>query len=1194
MQDRKIFIDTHVHTVHSELDGMCKLEEYIEYGKQNNFPALFISDHGNISGWIPFYLGCKEAGMKPVLGSEFYISEGLTQESTETDKQIKLEKENKLNFHLCLYAKNLTGYKNIIKLTTYANLENFYKRPRITFDVLKKYSEGIICTTACVGSIFAYYILKDEVEKAVDYIKLLQDLFKDDFYIEYGYHNFNSEEKYITSLRRIAKDLQIKEIVANDTHYLYKEDETAHKILMCKGSQTVLDKSDFDYSQNYYKSYTEICEAFNKFGWFNLDKFMANTYEIISKIDNYDIPLGKYVVPELKDTHGLTQSEFLLEQVKKGLKKRFGDIISPEVKERVKYELSVVNKMNFSGYFNVVADYINWAKNNDIPVGPARGSGAGSMLNYLIGITNVNPLEYNLLFERFLNPDRSGYPDVDSDLEPSGRAVLLTHLTKQYGQKGCIPISTRGYLKGKSSIKAVSSKLGLDFNKYNRLLSSIKDPSIDTVQKVIDSSDELTKLYKTDSEFKKVIDIAKKLEGSIQSISVHASAVCLELKDISDYVPIIRTKDGYATGWTDKIVEKCGLIKYDILGLSNLSIIDKCCKLIGDDFDINSIPLDDKKTFKDLQDGDNLGKFQIESQGMKSLLKRLQPECIEHISSVLALFRPGAMQFIDQYIENKKHPENIQYFDKRVKPVLAKTYGQIVYQEQVMQIARILAGYTMAEADILRKAISKKVLKDMLEQEEKFTTGCIQNGILQDKAKELFDQIVEFARYSFNASHSVAYSFITYQTAYLKSNYTPQYMTALLSCNTDNLEKLNLYINDCYRLGLPVLPPDINESGKDFTLTDNNEIRFGLSAIKGLGNSAITDIINARQHGNFKSVENFIERTKKVDKSAIQTLLKVGAFDRLEDKTERWCKMLDYLNDAKNSKAYAETADIENSIYTVLGAKRGKKTDEYKKLADLKRGLGGSKFNIAKRKEYTEQQERVLEESIKVVQKYFLQFTKFKTRERMQFEQELLGFNITTNPYKRWSTFKKFFISQNGENLPYIELNDLMSNSDKYFDLDKFYTVGILSDIKEIKTKRGQKMAKLTVEYYGAKAVITVFSNKWENNIEFKIQKGNMVCVTGDLVEANKKYSDTDYEIRLDTIQQLNVLMNEQNKCIINIDGKDRRKIDYLVKTFASQERKSNMPVEKCVMYKTGGKYIILNGLCWINNPNKLLEQINT
>lgn len=1191
MQDRKIFIDTHVHTVHSELDGMCKLEDYIEYGKKNNFPALFISDHGNISGWIPFYLGCKEADIKPVLGSEFYISEGLIQESDENDKQTKLEKENKLNFHLCLYAKNLIGYKNIIKLTTYANLENFYKRPRITFDVLKKYSDGVICTTACVGSIFAHYILKNNTDKAVKYIKFLQDLFQDDFYIEYGYHNFESEEKYITTLRRIAKELQIKEIVANDTHYLYKEDEIAHKILMCKGSQTLLDKSEFNYKHNYYKSYVEICDIFSKFGWFDLDKFMMNTYEIINKIENYEIPLGEYILPELKNTDGLSQSDYLLKKIKTGLLTRFGNKIPNSVIERVKYEFDVVKKMNFAGYFNVVSDYLNWAKNNGIPVGPARGSGAGSMLNYLIGITNVNPLKYDLLFERFLNPDRRGFPDIDSDVEPHGRAVLLNHLTEQYGQKGCIPISTRGYLKGKSSIKTVSSKLGLDFNKYNRLLSSIKDPAIDTVQKVIDSSEQLTNLYKNDAEFKKVINIAQKLEGSIQSISVHASAVCLELSDISDYVPIIRTKDGFATGWTDKIVEKCGLIKYDILGLSNLNVINECCKLIGNNFDINSIPLDDTKTFKDLQEGDNLGKFQIESQGMKSLLRRLQPETIEHISSVLALFRPGAMQFIDQYIENKKHPENIKYFDDRVKPILEKTYGQIVYQEQVMQIAQVLAGYTMAEADMLRKAISKKILKDMLEQEEKFVSGCVKNNISQDKAKQLFDQIVEFARYSFNASHSVAYSFITYQTAYLKSNYPLQYMTALLNCNADNLEKLNLYINDCFRLGIPVLPPDINESDLTFTLTPKNQIRFGLSAIKGLGKSAVTHILEARAQQRFTSTNDFIERVRKVDKGSIQTLLRVGAFSELEKHPQRWDKMLDYLNDGKNSKIYSETLDISKAICTVVGTKQCKKSEDYQALAELKRNLGASKADVLKKQEYNIQQEKLMDRYIEGTKKYFLQFDHYTPRERIENEQNLLGFNITTNPYKRWNDFKKFYVSQNNASMPYVDMNKLIENGDSYVGLNKFYTVAVLNNIKEIKTKKGQLMAKLDIEYFGVKTSITAFPDTY-SSIKEKLQKGNMVCVTGRLVEANQQYSDDKYEIRLDNIQQLNVLVNENNKCIIKVTPEEKEVTDNIVKRFASTERRQNEPVERVVIYEMGGKYQILNGLCWINNPQKLLQEL--
>lgn len=1192
MQDRKIFIDTHIHTNHSELDGMCKLEDYIEYGKRNKFPALFCSDHGNISCWIPFYLQCKEANIKPILGSEFYLSEGLIKSIDDINltKENKNEKENKLNFHLNLYAKNIIGYKNIIKLTTWANVENFYKKPRITFDILKQFSEGIICTTSCVGSIFAYYILKNQEEKAIDYICKFKELFKDDFYIEYGYHYFESEKKYIEKLRRLAKNYNIKTIIANDTHYMYKEDEVAHKILMCKGEQTLLDKSDFNYTHNYYKSYCEICETFSEFSGIDVDKCMENTFEIINKVEDYNIKLNDYIYPVLPNTCGLSQDLYLEKIIKEGLKNRFGDNVSDEIKNRIKYELSVIKKMNFSGYFNVVSDYTSWAKKSGIPVGAGRGSGAGSLINYVIGITEVNPLEYDLLFERFLNPDRKGFPDIDIDYETSSRPLIIKYLTEKYGQKGCVPISTRGFLKGKSSIKVVASKLGLNFNKYNKLLSLIKDPSIDTVQKVIDSSEELTSLYNTDEEFKKVVNIAKNIEGSIQSISVHASAVCLDVNDISDHIPIIRTKDGYATGWTDKIVEKCGLIKYDILGLSNLSVIDNCCKLIGGNFDIKNIPLDDKKTYKNLQNGDNLGCFQIESQGMKSLLKRLKPENIEHISAILALYRPGSMQFIDDYIKYKNKPDSIVYFDERVRDVLSKTYGQIIYQEQVMQIARTLAGYSMSEADDLRKAIGKKIMSEMLKHEEKFINGCVQNGMNLDKAEILYHQIVEFAKYSFNASHSASYSFITYQTAYLKTNYPVEFMTALLNCNSDNLDKLNLYLSECYRLGISVLPPDINKSNTTFTISDDNKILFGLSAIKGLGKSAITDIINARKNGKFNSIVDFIERTNKVDKGCIQALLKVGAFNNIESNPKFWDVLCDYINDAKNSSYYKENLDIKKAVYHVVGSKNAKKSEKYLELAELKRNLGSSSKDKILREEYTLQQGQIIDIFIENTEKYFLGFSKYEVQEKIQNEQNLLGFNISTNPYKRWNDLEKFFTKNTS--IPYITLNALSENGIEYANLPKFYTVGVLSDIKELVTKKGDKMAKLTFEYYGAKTTVTVFSKQWENELELKVKKGNMCCITGKLVETNKQYTDEDYEIRMYSIQQLNAIINEDNKCIIDISHKDKDYVDHAVKTMASQDRQSNLPIEKIVLYKKDDKYLVLNGLCWINNADKLAQKL--
>lgn len=1193
MLDRKIFIDTHVHTCWSELDGLVKLEDYVNFGKVNNFPALFISDHGNIGGWIPFYTMCKDNNIKPILGSEFYFSEGLVIDTVDNTVDIKdkAEKENKLNFHLNLYAKNKTGYKNIIKLTTYANIDNFYRKPRITMDILKKYSDGLICTTSCIGSIFAYYILKDDNIKAKKYVQDFKDLFKDDFYIEYGYHYFDNEKKYVEQMRRFAKELNIKTIIANDTHYLYQEDELAHKILMCKGTQTLLDESKFNYTNNFYKSYVDIQNAFSEFGGINIDECMKNTFEIINKVEDYDIKFGEYIYPELPNTNGLTQDEFLEQLIKKGLKKRF-NVITPEIRERIDYELSIIKKMKFSGYFNTVADYINWAKSNDIPVGVGRGSGAGSLVNYVIGITELNPLEHNLLFERFLNPERVNFPDIDCDIETTKRPVVIEHLVQKYGIKGCVPISTRGYLKGKSSIKTVSSRLGLDFSKYNSLLSSIKDPSLDTVDKVIDSSEALTELYNTDAEFKKVIDIAKRLEGNIQSISTHASAVCLETTDISDYVPIIRTKNGFAIGWTDKIVEKVGLIKYDILGLNNLSVIDQCCKLIGKDFNINNIPLNDSKTFKDLQLGDNMGKFQIESSGMKSLLKRLKPENIEHISAILALYRPGSLQFIDDYIDNKNNPDKIKYFDDRVEPILKKTYGQIVYQEQVMAIARTLAGYTMGEADSLRKAIGKKIMSEMLKHEEKFINGCITNGMDKDKAEILFNQIVEFAKYSFNASHSISYAYITYQTAYLKSNYPLQYFTALLNCNADNIEKISLYIGDIMRLGIDILPPDINESSNKFTIDQEGRIRFGFNAIKGLGTSAINNII-AERITDYKSIEDFIRRAKKVNKSALQSLLRVGAFNSICKNPKRWDNLVEYLADIKKNNVYPE--NIESAIYTRMAEKEYKKETRYTLLVEQKRALKTNRQDMLKKQEINEQLEGIKLEVLTKLRSDFLAYENYTNGEMQEYELELLGFSITTHPYKRWGLYEKYFKCTTGKtNIEYIRLNDVYDIASTLEENKTvFHTVALISNIKKLITKRTkEEMAILTLEFFNTKISCTLFANDWVK-VKNDIAICDMYSIVGRIEESYNygKTQDVErYVLKPFSMRKLNVFNNKDNKFVVAYDDKTKDKIITTIKRVAYNERNSWKPINKAVFFVKDGKYIPFSGLAWISNTQEVIN----
>lgn len=568
----KPFIDLHTHSTFSELDGMIKIEDYILFAKENNLKALSVTDHGNVNSWINFYLKCKENEIQPILGYEAYVS----------SKQLDSDDENsKKNYHINIFAKNNNGYKAIIKLVTYANINNFFRKPRVTLDELSKYAGDIVITTACVGSQFSQLILENKLNECKSLLLEYKKIFKDDFYIEYNYHEFDNEKVVLQKLINFSKGLDIKAIITNDSHYLKKEDEIAHKILMCKGEkQTINDTSRFDYSHNYYKTKEEMQEILKEFD-INIDSCIDNIYEIIDKC-NVEIEFGNYIFPEYPTPNGEGQMQYLVDGVKKGILKRYGRA-NKEILDRVKYELGVIKNMGFAGYFNVVADYIKWAKDNNIRIGTARGSAGGSLVVYLLEITDIDPLKFGLLFERFLNPDRVSNPDIDSDVDSNERQSLLNYLFDKYGVYSATQISTKGYLKGKSAIKTVASRLGLDFNKYNKLLSQIKDPTIDSVDKVVEYSEKIQELYNSDDEVKKVIDTAKKIEGNIQSTGLHAGGIIICHKDISDICPIVRTKDGYATAWSDKIVEKLGLIKYDILGLSNLSTISNCLGRINNE-----------------------------------------------------------------------------------------------------------------------------------------------------------------------------------------------------------------------------------------------------------------------------------------------------------------------------------------------------------------------------------------------------------------------------------------------------------------------------------------------------------------------------------------------------------------------------------------------------------------------------------
>jgi DNA polymerase-3 subunit alpha len=1159
------FIDLHTHTTYSELDGMIKLDDYIEFAKENNLEAIATTDHGNCNSIIEFYLKCKKNNIKPIIGSEFYCSVGLHNKEDE---------ETRHNHHLILIAKNNVGYRNIIKLTTWANLENFYYKPRITLEKLKEHSEGIICSTACVGSQFAYLINNDRIAECEELIKQYVSIFGDDFYIEYGYHEFESEKNYVDNLIVLAKKYNVKTIITNDTHYLRKEDEIVHKILMCKGeNQTINSESKFEYKHNYYKNKEEIAEIFSIFPEIDIDECIKNTYEIINKCD-VEIEFEKYVYSELPVPDGHTQKSYLIQLVKDRVRNRY-DVLTDEIKDRIKYEMSVILKMEFAGYFLMVADYVNWAKENGIRVGAGRGSASGSIVCYILGITEVDPIKYNLIFERFLNPDRVSFPDIDCDFEKNKRHLVIEYLAQKYGKHGAVQISTKGILKGKSAIKTVASRLGHNFEKYNNFIREINDPKITTVDMVVEASLKLQKALQTDEEVQNVIKLAKTIEGNIQSTGTHAAGIILSHIDISDYCPIVRTKDGLVTAWSDKIIEKIGLIKFDVLGLSNLSIIDNCLKIINKDIDVDNLPLDDSKAFQLLQDGHTNGIFQLESSGMRTLSKRIKPEEIKHIDAVVALFRPGAMQFMDEYVENRKNPEKITYIDSRVKPILEDTYGQMVYQEQVMQIARVLAGYSMSEADSLRRAIGKKKMDEMKKHEDGFISGCIKNGVDRVVANKLFQQIVKFAEYSFNRAHSLSYAMIAYQTAYLKANYYNEFMCALLNNAIGTEEKIEKYFSECFENGIKILSPKINISTKQFSLNNKRDIVFPYSAIKGIGVKIVDKIIKEQSVKPFASFLDFCSRVKP-DKKVITAILESGCFSEIEENPKRWLELIDYLSSAISECKKKDTSELTNTLRKLIHKDIIKKDSEIIELIKEKRAIkGASKKDKADKLVITDNIEKRENELIYEVDKEILKYGgNFSKKEIRLNESKYLSYQITTNINAIFSKYKKYFNFVEVEN---IDL-DLVEET--------ITVVGEIKDIREIVTRGGKKMAFATLFYNGFSTSLTFFQGQWS---EFRrVENGDFVKLEVRVQEnQNKDFGDLNL-----IVNKMNILkcLYDEEVYIQDISSWDNEQMSCYkdgLKLLHESCYNNNDDIEKILVIKKDNKKMIMDSKYWISNIDK-------
>ncbi|MCX8096808.1 MAG: DNA polymerase III subunit alpha [Spirochaetes bacterium] len=882
------FVHLHTHTEYSLLDGASRIEDLVSRARDYGMKSVAITDHGNLFGSIHFYKTCKDLGIKPIIGVEAYLCEDMTIK----EKMVRTTPDvfDKQYSHLLLLAKDIVGYKNLVKLVTRSYLDGFYYKPRVDKKLLEKHKDGIIVLSGCIAGEIPQLILKGNYKRAMEVADWYVSVFgKDNFYIEIQKHDLEEEKQLNPALVKLSKEMGLKLVATCDSHYLSKEDAESHDTLLCiqtgnKKSDT--DRLKFSNDSFYFKSPDEVWKDFDE-----LPESLINTVEISEKC-NLDIPFNnKELMPKYMD--GVDADEKLREIVFENLNRKFNGKIPEEYVERANYELEVVKNMGFSNYFLVVQDFVNWAKSNNIPVGPGRGSAAGALITYATGITNIDPIRYNLLFERFLNPERVTMPDIDVDVADRDRDRVIEYLSNKYGKENTANIITFGTLQAKAVIRDVGRVLGIPLHRVDEIAKSISN--VDSIEEAKSLVSEVREIMTKGSDLEKEwINTAEKLEGMVRHASVHASGIVISSVPIDEYIALYRDpREGtVSTQVSAQFLEELGFLKMDILGLANLSVIQDTIQLVreieGKEIDIDNIPLDDKKTYDLLSSGETAGVFQVESDGMKEMLKNMKPSVIEDIIAALALYRPGPLgSGMDrQYINRKHGRESVEYPHPSLEDILKETYGVILYQEQIMKIAQKICGFTLGQADNLRRAIGKKKKEIMDQMKNDFVSGAVRNGYDEKFARDLFDTIEKFAEYGFNKSHSAAYAIITYQTAYLKAHYPLEYMTALINSEIGKFEKMVSYVEESMKMGIKVLPPDVNKSKKLFypeKTKDGFAIRYGFMGIKGFGEASADEIISDREkYGEYKTIEEFFERTISfMKRNSYEPLIKAGAMDVL-------------------------------------------------------------------------------------------------------------------------------------------------------------------------------------------------------------------------------------------------------------------------------------------------------------------------
>lgn len=1056
----------HVHTEFSLLDGACRITELVKKAKELNMDAIAITDHGSMYGVVEFFKRAKKEGIKPILGFEAYVAE---RKMTDKDSQ-----KDKNQYHLVLLAENQEGYNNIIKICSEGFVDGFYYKPRIDYDVLKKYNKGVIALSACLAGEVQSHILDNNYEEAVKTALIYRDIFgENNFFLELQDHGMKEQKLVNEQLIKMSNETGISLVATNDIHYINKEDAKFHDILLCIQMQKTIDEDRMKFPSNefYLKSYDEMAALFPI-------EAIENTNKIAERC-NVELDFNTVHLPEFKVPERYTKSAYFREICQIGLEERY-EVVTPEIQKRLDYEIGIIEQMGYADYFLIVWDFIKYSKDNKIMVGPGRGSAAGSLVAYSMKITNIDPLKYNLIFERFLNPERISMPDIDVDFCYERREEVIEYVKEKYGRERVAQIITFGTMAARGSIRDVGRALNMPYGEVDFIAKKIPMDLGMTISKALDVNKELKDLYDREDMVKNLIDVALKVEGLPRHASTHAAGVLISKEDVTEYVPLSRNKDIITTQFNMIELEELGLLKMDFLGLRTLTVIRDAIDLIEKNhhikIDFSNCNYDDTEVFKMFAHADTLGIFQFESSGMRAFLKELKPTVFENLVAANAMYRPGPMGQIPTFIKNRLNPKNVKYLHPLLEPILNVTYGCMVYQEQVMQIVRDIGGFTMGRSDLLRRAMGKKKMEVMVEERHNFIhgnkgddgeteiVGAVKNGVDEKTANEIYDLMVEFAKYAFPKAHSVAYAALAYETAYLKHYYPVEFMAALMSSIMGSSNTVSLYIRECKRLGIEILPPDVNESYDKFTV-EKGKIRFGLAAVKNVGTNVIQDIIRAREtKGKFLSFTDFCQKvdTTVLNKRQIESLIKGGAFDFLKVKRSQLISI------------------YERTIDSIVNQKKRNIEGQFS-LFDVQ--MGSSNDEIT------------LDENLPNIQEY-------SEKTLLAMEKEMLGVYITGHPLSQYEKVLENLTTTNCSEI--AELAEDTEHNGLLRDGSKVVIGGIIIKKQNKITKNNNMMAFITLEDLLGTIEVIVFPKIYAAYQEL-LYEDNIVLIEGTLEVAEEE-----------------------------------------------------------------------------------------